>query len=83
MQVKKKILIQGNFIKICWRDGDFLKGQSNKIFELKFFSSFKPAWATDQRVKKKIRFWLSFRRVIQIFLNARESDDFSRSYLKG
>ena len=24
-----------------------LKGQSNEIFYLQFFSSFKPAWATD------------------------------------
>ena len=30
---------------------DFLKGQSNEIFELQFVSSFKPAWASDQWVK--------------------------------
>ena len=29
----------------------FLKGQSNKIFDLQFFSLFEPACATDQRVK--------------------------------
>ena len=28
-----------------------LKGQSNEIFDLQFFSSFKPALATDQWVK--------------------------------
>ena len=28
-----------------------LKGQSNEIFDLQFFSSFEPAWATDQWVK--------------------------------
>ena len=28
-----------------------LKGQSNEIFYLQFFSSFKPAWATDQWVE--------------------------------
>ena len=28
-----------------------LKGQSNEIFDLLFFSSFQPAWATDQWVK--------------------------------
>ena len=27
-----------------------LNGQSNKIFDCQFFSSFKPAWATDQWV---------------------------------
>ena len=26
----------------------FLKGKSNQIFDSQFFSSFKPAWATDQ-----------------------------------
>ena len=30
---------------------NFLKGQSNEIFDLLFFSSFQPAWATDQWVK--------------------------------
>ena len=29
----------------------FLKVQSNEIFDPQFFSSFKLAWATDQRVK--------------------------------
>ena len=29
----------------------FLKGQSNQIFDHQFFSSFEPAWATDQCVK--------------------------------
>ena len=28
-----------------------LKGQSNEIFDLWFFSSLKPVWATDQQVK--------------------------------
>ena len=28
-----------------------LKGQSNKIFDLRFFSSLEPVWATDQKVK--------------------------------
>ena len=28
-----------------------LKGQSNEIFDLQFFSSIEPAWATDQWVK--------------------------------
>ena len=28
-----------------------LKGQSNEIFDLQFFSTFEPAWATDQWVK--------------------------------
>ena len=28
-----------------------LKGQSNKIFDLKFFLSFEPVWATDQWFK--------------------------------
>ena len=28
-----------------------LKGQSNKIFNLRFFSSLEPVWATDQQVK--------------------------------
>ena len=30
---------------------NWLKGQSNQIFDLQFFSSFEPAWATDQWVK--------------------------------
>ena len=29
----------------------YLKGQSNEIFDLQFFSKFEPACATDQRVK--------------------------------
>ena len=29
----------------------YLKGQSNEIFDQKFFSSFELAWATDQWVK--------------------------------
>ena len=29
----------------------YLKGQSNEIFDPQFFSSFEPAWATDQWVK--------------------------------
>ena len=28
-----------------------LKGQSNKIFDLRFFSSLEPVWATDKQVK--------------------------------
>ena len=31
--------------------GKYLKGQSSKIFDLQFFSSFGPAWVTDQWVK--------------------------------
>ena len=31
--------------------GGELKGQSNEIFDTQFFSSFEPAWATDQWVK--------------------------------
>ena len=31
--------------------GDWLKGESNKIFDLRFFSSLKPAWAIDLWVK--------------------------------
>ena len=31
--------------------GNQLKGQSNEIFDPQFFSSFEPAWATDQWVK--------------------------------
>ena len=48
-----------------------IKGQSNKIFDLQFFPSFKPAWATEQWVKIfSIFVQLSaFRRVIQIFMN--------------
>ena len=40
-----------------------LKGQSNEIFDLQFFSSFEPAWATDQGVKIfliLVKFSLSF-----------------------
>ena len=29
----------------------FLKGQSNEIFDLQFFSTFEPAWITDQWLK--------------------------------
>ena len=43
---------------ICWGAPFFtftivhnLKGQSNEIFDLQFFSSFKPVWVTDQWVK--------------------------------
>ena len=39
-----------------------LKGQSNEIFDLQFFSSFKPAWATDQWSK-------IFRKISNIFEN--------------
>ena len=44
-----------------------LKGQSNKIFYLQFFSSFEPDWATDQRVKY-FCFWFSLRRDIRILV---------------
>ena len=76
-----------------------LKGQSDKIFDLKFFSSFKPAWATDQQVKIfsiLVKFSQSYsnfsespRGMILCRVNLpgvsyhSESDDFSRSYLKG
>ena len=30
----------------------FFKGQSNEIFDPQYFSSFEPAWATDQWVKQ-------------------------------
>ena len=30
---------------------DFLKGQSNEIFDVQFFSLFEPVWVTDQWVK--------------------------------
>ena len=36
-----------------------LKGQSNQNFDLQFFSSFEPAWATDQWVKT-VSFLISF-----------------------
>ena len=36
-----------------------LKGQSNEIFEPQFFSSFEPAWATDQCIKI-VSFLVSF-----------------------
>ena len=36
-----------------------LKRQSYEIFDLQFFSSFKPAWTTDQWVKI-FSFWVSF-----------------------
>ena len=42
----------------------FFKGQSNEIFDPQYFSSFEPAWATDQWVKY-FRIWFSFRREIQ------------------
>ena len=38
---------------------EHLKGQSSKIFDLQFFSSFEPAWATDQWVKT-VSFLVSF-----------------------
>ena len=48
--------------------GSFLlKGHSNEIFYLNFFSSFEPVWATDQWVEKN-RFWLRFLRVIWILV---------------
>ena len=39
----------------------FFKGQSNEIFDPQYFSSFEPAWATDQWVKY-FRIWFSFHR---------------------
>ena len=42
-----------------------LKGQSNEIIDLQFYSSFEPTCATDQRLKY-FRFWLRIRWVIQI-----------------
>ena len=30
---------------------EILKGQSNEIFDLQYFSTFEPAWATDYWVK--------------------------------
>ena len=39
-----------------------LKGQSNEIFDLQFFSPFEPAWAPDQCVKIfSIFVWFSLR----------------------
>ena len=47
--------------KMCRNSSpSLLKGQSNEISDLQFFSSFEPAWANIYR------FWFSFRRVIQI-----------------
>ena len=34
-------------IKCVINQNNFLKGQSNEIFDLQFFLSFEPAWATD------------------------------------
>ena len=34
-----------------WINSSPLQGQSNEIFDLQFFSSFEPVWATDQCVK--------------------------------
>ena len=36
--------------KVIQNPRDSLKEQSNKIFNCQFFSSLKPAWATDQWV---------------------------------
>ena len=47
----------------CTLDQSSLKGQSNEIFDLQFFSSIEPAWATDQWVKifsNLVRFLLSY-----------------------
>ena len=76
-----------------------LKGQSNEIFDLQFFSSFQPACATDQWVKiflilvkfspSYLHFYESPRGLILRRVNLPgvsypgESYDFSRSYLKG
>ena len=73
-----------------------LKKQSNEIFDLKFFSSFEPAWATDQWVKILVKFSPSYsnfyespRGMILRRVNLPrvsypgESNDFSRSYLMG
>ena len=46
-----------------WMTSTFLKGQSNEIFDLNFFSSFEPACATDQWVKTfsiLVKFSLSY-----------------------
>ena len=76
-----------------------LKGQSNEIFDLQFFSSFEPAWAKDLWVKIfsiLVKFSLSYsnfsespRGMILRRVNLPgvsypgKSNDFSRSYLKG
>ena len=71
-----------------------LKGQSSEIFDLQFFSSFEPALATDQWVKifstlvklspSYSNFYETPRAMILRRVNLPgESNDFSRSYLKG
>ena len=76
-----------------------LKGQSNEIFTLQFFSSFEPAWAKDLRVKI-FSILVNFSPIYSNFSESPrgmilrrvnlpgvsypgESNDFSRSYLKG
>ena len=44
-----------------------LKGQSNEISDLQFFSSFEPAWANDQWVKIFIDFGLVFAELFKLF----------------
>ena len=72
----------------------YLKEQSNEIFDLQFFSSFEPAWATDQWVKiflSLVKFSPSYSNFYEspqggVWYCAEsigESNDFSRSYLKG
>ena len=76
-----------------------LKGQSNEIFDLQFFSSIEPAWYTDQWFKifsilvkfspSYSNFYESPRGMILRRVNLPgvsypgESNYFSRSYLKG
>ena len=40
-------MITGTYYKFKF----FLKGQSNEIFDLRFFSSLEPVWATDQQIE--------------------------------
>ena len=50
--VSKVLFFKGSsFPAITVSTNHILKGQSNEIFDLLFFSSFQPAWATDQWVK--------------------------------
>ena len=76
-----------------------LKGQSNEIFDLQFFSSFEAALATDQWVNifsilvKNSQSYSNFYELPRGMILRRanlpgvsypcESNDFSRSYLKG
>ena len=54
--------------KMCRNSSpSLLKGQSNEISDLQFFSSFEPAWANDQWVKIFIDFGLVFAELFKLF----------------